>query len=64
MLDTTREALTALAGGIDVADARLTIWGFSSLKHDRVSQTRCGTSGTRKTALTRTTPLPKSEACR
>jgi nitric oxide reductase NorD protein len=33
--------LAALAGGIDAAGDRLAIWGFSSLKRDRVFLTRC-----------------------
>lgn len=41
IIDTTREALAALAGGIDAAGDRLAIWGFSSLKRDRVFLTRC-----------------------
>lgn len=41
IIDTTREALAALAGGIDAAGDRLAIWGFSSLKRDRVYLTRC-----------------------
>lgn len=41
VIDTMREALAALAGGIDVAGDRLGIWGFSSLKRDRVFLTRC-----------------------
>lgn len=41
VIDTMREALAALAGGIDVAGDRLAIWGFSSLKRDRVFLTRC-----------------------
>ncbi len=41
IIDTTREALAALAGGIDAAGDRLAIWGFSSLQRDRVFLTRC-----------------------
>jgi nitric oxide reductase NorD protein len=41
IIDTTREALAALAGGIDAAGDRLAIWGFSSLRRDRVYLTRC-----------------------
>ncbi|WP_295080427.1 VWA domain-containing protein [Tabrizicola sp.] len=41
IIDTTREALAALAGGIDAAGDRLAIWGFSSLRRDRVFLTRC-----------------------
>lgn len=41
IIDTTREALAALAGGIDAAGDRLAVWGFSSLRRDRVFLTRC-----------------------
>lgn len=41
IIDTMREALAALAGGIDTAGDRLAIWGFSSLRRDRVFLTRC-----------------------
>ncbi|SNX72068.1 nitric oxide reductase NorD protein [Cereibacter ovatus] len=41
VIDTAREALAALAGGIDVAGDRLAIWGFSSLRRDRVFLNRC-----------------------
>lgn len=41
IIDTTREALAALAGGIDAAGDRLAIWGFSSLRRDRVFVTHC-----------------------
>jgi len=41
IIDTAREALAALAGGIDASGDRLAIWGFSSLKRDRVFLTRC-----------------------
>ncbi|PVH28797.1 nitric oxide reductase activation protein NorD [Pararhodobacter oceanensis] len=41
VIDVARDALAALAGGIDVAGDRLGIWGFSSLKRDRVFVTRC-----------------------
>ena len=41
IIDTMREALAALAGGIDAAGDRLAIWGFSSLRRDRVFLTRC-----------------------
>ena len=34
IIDTMREALAALAGGIDAAGDRLAIWGFSSLRRD------------------------------
>lgn len=35
-----REAMSALASGIDAAGDRLAIWGFSSLRRDRVFLTR------------------------
>ncbi|MCE6960475.1 VWA domain-containing protein [Cereibacter sphaeroides] len=41
VIDTAREALAALAGGIDVAGDRLAIWGFSSLRRDRVFLKKC-----------------------
>lgn len=41
VVDVARDALAALAGGIDAAGDRLGIWGFSSLKRDRVFLTRC-----------------------
>ncbi len=41
VIDVARDALAALAGGIDAAGDRLGIWGFSSLKRDRVFVTRC-----------------------
>lgn len=41
IIDTMREALAALACGIDAAGDRLAIWGFSSLRRDRVFLTRC-----------------------
>ncbi|AXS41600.1 VWA domain-containing protein [Breoghania sp. L-A4] len=41
VIDTAREALIALAGGIDAAGDRFGIWGFSSLRRDRVFVTRC-----------------------
>ncbi|GGD37483.1 nitric oxide reductase activation protein NorD [Aureimonas glaciei] len=41
IIDTMREAMAALAGGIDAAGDRLGIWGFSSLKRERVFLTRC-----------------------
>ena len=40
IIDTMREALAALAGGIDAAGDRLAIWGFSSLRRDRVFLSR------------------------
>lgn len=41
VIDVAREALAALAGGIDASGDRLAIWGFSSLKPDRVFLNRC-----------------------
>lgn len=41
VIDVAREALAALATGIDAAGDRLGIWGFSSLRCDRVFLTRC-----------------------
>jgi nitric oxide reductase NorD protein len=41
IIDTLRESLAALAGGIDAAGDRMAIWGFSSLRRDRVFLTRC-----------------------
>ncbi|WP_113911369.1 nitric oxide reductase activation protein NorD [Roseovarius dicentrarchi] len=41
VIDVARDALAALAGGIDAAGDRLGIWGFSSLKRNRVFLTRC-----------------------
>ncbi|POF30498.1 nitric oxide reductase activation protein NorD [Roseibium marinum] len=41
VIDTAREALVAFAGGIDAAGDRFGIWGFSSLRRDRVFLTRC-----------------------
>ncbi|MFT6061911.1 MAG: nitric oxide reductase NorD protein [Paracoccaceae bacterium] len=43
VIDVAREALAALAGGIDAAGDRLGVWGFSSLRRDRVFLTRCKT---------------------
>ncbi|HRO10386.1 MAG TPA: VWA domain-containing protein [Amaricoccus sp.] len=40
VIDTAREALAALAAGIDSAGDRLGLWGFSSLRRDRVFVTR------------------------
>jgi len=47
IIDTMREALAALAGGIDAAGDRLAIWGFSSLRRDRVFLTCCKRFGDR-----------------
>ncbi len=41
VIETARELLAALAAGIDAAGDRLAIWGFSSLRRDRVFLTRC-----------------------
>lgn len=41
VIDLARETLAALAGGIDAAGDRFGIWGFSSLRRDRVFVTRC-----------------------
>ena len=41
VIDVAREALAALATGIDAAGDRLGIWGFSSLRRDRVFLTCC-----------------------
>lgn len=41
VIDVSREALSALATGIDAAGDQLGIWGFSSLRRDRVFLTRC-----------------------
>ena len=39
--DVARDTLAAMAAGIDTAGDRFGIWGFSSLKRDRVFLTRC-----------------------
>ncbi|WP_299784826.1 VWA domain-containing protein [uncultured Marivita sp.] len=41
VIEVARETMAALAGGIDAAGDRLGIWGFSSLRRDRVFLTRC-----------------------
>jgi len=41
VIDVARDTMTALAAGIDAAGDRLGIWGFSSLRRDRVFLTRC-----------------------
>lgn len=43
VIGVARETLAALAGGIDAAGDRFGIWGFSSLKRDRVFVTCCKT---------------------
>ena len=40
VIDVARDAMAALAAGIDAAGDRLGIWGFSSLRRDRVFLTR------------------------
>ncbi|MEM9579270.1 MAG: VWA domain-containing protein [Pseudomonadota bacterium] len=41
VIDVARDTLAALAAGIDAAGDRCGIWGFSSLRRDRVFLTRC-----------------------
>lgn len=41
VIDVARDTLAALAIGIDTAGDRFGIWGFSSLRRDRVFVTRC-----------------------
>ena len=41
VIDVARQAMAALAAGIEAAGDRLAIWGFSSLRSDRVFLTRC-----------------------
>jgi nitric oxide reductase NorD protein len=41
VIDVAREALASLATGIDAAGDQLGIWGFSSLRRDRIFLTRC-----------------------
>lgn len=41
VIDVARDAMAALATGIDGAGDRCGIWGFSSLRRDRVFLTRC-----------------------
>lgn len=43
VIEVAREAMAALAAGIDAAGDRLAIWGFSSLRRDRVFLSRCKT---------------------
>ncbi|MGC3939697.1 nitric oxide reductase activation protein NorD [Roseobacter sp. EG26] len=43
VIDVARDALAALAGGIDATGDRFAIWGFSSLRRDRVFLHRCKT---------------------
>ena len=41
VIDVARDALAALAGGIDASGDRLGIWGFSSLRRERVFLNGC-----------------------
>lgn len=41
VIDVARDTMAALAAGIDAAGDRSGIWGFSSLRRDRVFLTRC-----------------------
>lgn len=41
VIEVARDAMASLAAGIDAAGDRLGIWGFSSLRRDRVFLTRC-----------------------
>ena len=41
VIDVARDTMMALAAGIDAAGDRCGIWGFSSLRRDRVFLTRC-----------------------
>ncbi|TDK42406.1 nitric oxide reductase activation protein NorD [Antarcticimicrobium luteum] len=41
VIDTAKDAVSALAAGIDTAGDRLGIWGFSSLRRDRVFLHHC-----------------------
>lgn len=41
VIEVAQQAMAALATGIDAAGDRLGIWGFSSLRRDRVFLTRC-----------------------
>lgn len=41
VIDVSRHTMAALATGIDAVGDRLGIWGFSSLRRDRVFLTRC-----------------------
>lgn len=41
VIEVARDAMAALAAGIEAAGDRLGIWGFSSLRRDRVFLTRC-----------------------
>ncbi len=43
VIDVARHTMAALVTGIDAAGDRLGIWGFSSLRRDRVFLTRCKT---------------------
>lgn len=50
VIDVARDTMAALAAGIDAAGDRCGIWGFSSLRRDRVFLTRCKDFGTRLSA--------------
>lgn len=41
VIEVARETMAALAAGIDAAGDRLGVWGFSSLRRDRVFLSRC-----------------------
>ncbi|MBO9400162.1 VWA domain-containing protein [Shimia sp. R9_3] len=41
VIEVARQAMAALAVGVDAAGDRIGIWGFSSLRRDRVFLTRC-----------------------
>ena len=43
VIEVAREAMASLAAGIDAAGDKLAIWGFSSLRRDRVFLTSCKT---------------------
>jgi len=53
VIEVAREAMAAMAEGIDAAGDRLGIWGFSSLRRDRVFLTRVKEFAEPVTALTR-----------
>lgn len=46
VIDVARDTMAALAAGIDAAGDRCGIWGFSSLRRERVFMTRCKDFGT------------------
>ena len=41
VIDVAQKSLAALASGVDAAGDRLAIWGFCSLRRDRVFMTKC-----------------------